>query len=114
MSYKQERLENAIQREVSRILFEEVKDERLKYVTITTVRLTNDLSLATIYYRVIGNEDQIASTKENILEAKGFIRKMLSNFLKVKRVPDLIFKYDESIEYGERIDKIIEDINEKK
>lgn len=114
MSFKQERMENAIQREVSRILFEEVKDERLKFVTITTVRLTNDLSLATIYYRIIGNEEQIISTKENLLEAKGFIRKMLSNVLRVKRVPDLIFKFDESIEYGERIDKLLEDISEKK
>lgn len=114
MSFKQERMENAIQREVSRILFEEVKDERLKFVTITTVRLTNDLSLATIYYRIIGNEEQIISTKQNLLEAKGFIRKMLSNVLRVKRVPDLIFKFDESIEYGERIDKLLEDISEKK
>ncbi|MDD2681338.1 MAG: 30S ribosome-binding factor RbfA [Bacilli bacterium] len=105
-------MENTIHREISRILFEEVKDERLKYVTITTVRLTTDLSYATIYYRVIGNEEQISSTKENIQEAKGFIRKMLSGVLKVKRVPDLIFKYDESIEYGERIDKIIEDIKD--
>lgn len=114
MGFKQERMENAIHREVGRILFEEVKDERLRFVTITTVRLTTDLSLATIYYRVIGSDEQISSTKENLLEAKGFIRKMLSNVLKVKRVPDLIFKYDESIEYGERIDKIIEDIKEKK
>ncbi|MDD2258274.1 MAG: 30S ribosome-binding factor RbfA [Bacilli bacterium] len=112
MGFKQERMENTIHREISRILFEEVKDERLKYVTITTVRLTTDLSYATIYYRVIGNEEQISSTKENIQEAKGFIRKMLSGVLKVKRVPDLIFKYDESIEYGERIDKIIEDIKD--
>lgn len=113
MGFKQERMENTIHREVSRILFEEVKDERLRFVTITTVRLTNDLSLATIYYRVIGNDEQINSTKENLQDAKGFIRKMLSNFLKLKRVPDLIFKYDDSIEYGERIDKLIDDIKEK-
>lgn len=111
MGYKQERLEKIIEREISNIILSEVKDDRLKFVTITKVSLTNDLSIATVYYSVLGNEDQIEATSKNLLEAKGFIKSSLSKTLEIRKIPDLRFKYDDSLKYGEKIEKILKDLN---
>lgn len=110
MSYKQERLEKILEREISNMLLLEIKDDRLKYVTITKVALTNDLSIATVYYTVRGNEEQKEATTKNLIEASGFIRTSLSKKLEIRKVPELRFKYDESLEYGERIEQILKDI----
>ena len=66
MSFRQERLEKIIEREIGTFLLFSAKDERLKYVTITKVSLTNDLSIATVYFTVLGNEEQKLSTSENL------------------------------------------------
>lgn len=110
MGYKQERLEKIMEREISNIILSEVKDDRLKYVTITKVSLTNDLSIATVYYTVLGNDLQKEATAENLLEAKGFIKSALSKTLEIRKIPDLRFKYDDSLEYGDKIEKILKDL----
>lgn len=110
MSFKQERLERIIEREISNIIRTEVKDERLSFVTITKVSLTNDLSIATVYYTVLGTEEQKKATSENLLDAKGFIKGSLSKKLEIRKTPDLRFKYDESLEQGERIEQILKNL----
>lgn len=111
MAFKQERLEKIIVRELSTFLLMEAKDERLKYVTITNCHLTGDLSLATVYYTVYGTDEQKTATASVLQEAKGMLRGHLGKALQVKKIPDLKFKYDESMEYGDRIDKILKDLN---
>ena len=64
MAFKKERMEKILEREISNIIFQEVKNEKIKFVTITKASLTNDLSLATIYYTVYGNNEQIEATVE--------------------------------------------------
>ena len=110
MGYKQERLEKIIEREIGTLILSQVKDERLKYVTITKVTLTNDLSIATVYYTVLGNDVQREATTNKLLEAKGFIRTALSKVLEIRKVPELRFKYDDSFEYGKKIDDILKDL----
>ncbi len=110
MAFKKERLEKILEREISTILFNDVKDDRLKFVTITNVNLTNDLSIATVYYTVIGDEEQRIATTENLAEAKGFIKGILSKRLEVRKTPDLRFKYDESNEQGNRIESILKSL----
>lgn len=110
MSYKQERLERQIERELGTILLGETKDQRLRYVTITKVRLNGDYSLATVYYTIMGTEDQIENTKRILEEAKGFLRSTLSKKLKLRKTPELILQYDKSMEYGERIENILKDL----
>jgi len=107
MGFKQERIERILEREISNIIRTEVKDDRLKFVTITKVSITNDLSIATVYYTVIGNEEQKQSTSTNLIAAKGFIKSSLSKKLEIRKTPDLKFKYDESLEYGDKIEQII-------
>lgn len=110
MGYRVERVEKIIEREIGNILLTEVKDQRLRYVTITNVRLTGDLSIATVYYTIIGDPDQIASTRENLEDAKGYIRSLLSKKLDLRKTPELKFKYDESLAYGNKIEEILKNI----
>ena len=109
---RSDRVASIIEKELGKIIFEDVKDDRLRFVLLL-VKLTRDLSYATVYYRVIGTEDQIKSTSQNLLDAKGFIKSKLSKALTIRKVPELIFKYDESLEYGNRIEEIINKINKK-
>lgn len=111
MAYKRERMEKIIEREVGSIILFDVKDDRIKYVTVTNVNLTGDLSIATIYFTVFGNQNQIDNSAKALFEAKGYIRSLLSKRLTVKKVPDLIFKYDTSYEHGKKIEEILGKIN---
>lgn len=114
MSVKTDRIASAIMREVSYILANEVKDIDIRFVTVTAVHLTTDLSFAKIYVTVLDNDkEQIKETMKALECAKGFIRKKLSERVDIRHTPELSFTFDESIEYGNKIEKIIEQINEK-
>lgn len=110
MAFKKERMEKILVREISNIIFHDIKDERIKFVTITNVNITNDLSIATVFYTVLGNENQINASVEALNDAKGFIKTILSKRLEVKKTPDLRFKYDESFEQGNKIEEILNNL----
>lgn len=110
MSFKQERLAKIIEREISNIILLNTKDDRLKYVTITGVKLNKDSSIATVYFTVLGDELQKEATTANLQEAKGYIKGQLSKVLEIRKIPEIVFKYDESIEYGNKIDEILKNI----
>lgn len=113
MSIKKERIASNIQRELSIILSREVKDEDINFVTVTAVHLANDLSFAKVYYTVL-NQNKITETNEALKSASGFIRKELASRIDVRHVPELQFIYDESIDYGKKIEDIIGKINKNK
>jgi len=110
---KLERLNHTYQEVISKILMMEVKDNDIKFVTITDVDVTNDLSFAKVYYTVLDRE-KINSTAEALEKAAPFIRTKLAEEVDIRHTPELRFIYDKSIAYGEHIDEIIEKINEKK
>lgn len=112
MSIKIERLNHTYQEVISEILMNEIKDQNIKFVTITGVEITNDLSFAKIYYTVL-DQNKKESTKEALERASSFIRTKLAEKVNIRHTPELRFIYDTSIAYGEHIDKIIEKINEK-
>lgn len=111
-SIKIERLNHTIQQELSIILMREVKDEHIKFVTITGVDTTSDLSYAKVYYTVL-DQDKKEITQESLEKAQSFIRTCLAEKLDIRHTPELKFIYDTSIAYGEHIEEIIEKINEK-
>lgn len=113
MSFKIDRIASEIQKQISYILMMEVKDEDIKFVTVTAVNVSNDLSFAKIYVTVLdGNKKD--STMEALKNASGFIRKKLAERVDIRHIPELSFVYDESIEYGKNIeDKIIQIHNKK-
>ena len=109
MAYRVERVEKIIERELASILFDS-SNNKLKFVSITKVALTSDSSLATVYYTVLGNEGEIESTKEDLEKSKGYLRSSLAKKLDLRKTPDLRFKYDESLAYGNRITQILDNL----
>ncbi|MDD6878644.1 MAG: 30S ribosome-binding factor RbfA [bacterium] len=110
MSLKIERLESSFVKEISYILMEEVKDEDIRFVTITGCDITNDLSFAKVYFTVLDMNKKNLTIKA-LDRAKSFIRGELSKRIDMRHTPELTFIFDESIEYGNKIEKIIDKIN---
>ena len=111
---KLERIASQIVRELSSIFYEEVHNEILKNVTIIDARVTNDLSLAKVYYTFLGDYDKVTIAAE-LKNESSFLRTDLAKRMDLRTTPELRFVYDESTEYGEHIDEIIEEIhNENK
>ena len=110
MSIKIDRLNSIFVKEISYILQNEVKDDNIKFVTVTGCEITQDLSFAKIYVTVF-DESKKSITMKSLEKAKGFIRGALSKRVDVRHTPELRFIFDESIEYGTKIEKIINDIH---
>ena len=102
-------LETDVQRALSDILQNEIKD-KLAFITITAVKITNELSFMYAYYTVYGSEEEVKQTKETLERAKGFIKNQIAKRVKMRKVPELIFKYDHSYETGKHIEDIIRNI----
>ncbi len=107
-SLKGERVSSDMQRELCNILLLEAKDEDFKNVTITDVEVTNDLGFAKIYFTTTDNREKVEKDLNN---AAGFFRSELSQRLDIRHTPELRFIFDESIENGQKIEKIIEELH---
>lgn len=112
-SIKIERLNHAVQEEISKILMTEVKDETLNFVTITGCDVTSDYSFAKVYFTILDNNKK-DEVKIALNKAAPFIRGKLSEAIDIRHTPELKFIYDTSISYGEHIDAIIDKIHEEK
>ena len=86
-----------------------LSDPRLEGVSITHVKLSADLQIAHIYFRLFSGEDAISEVTPALRSCASLLRKGLSQELRVRRVPELIFLYDESIERGARIEKLLQE-----
>ncbi|MGM9877978.1 MAG: 30S ribosome-binding factor RbfA [Bacilli bacterium] len=109
-SMKGERAGSEIQRELSMILLEDARDEDFKRVTITACDVSNDLSFAKVYFTTFDDREKVEKDLNN---ASGFFRSLLADRLVMRHIPELKFIFDESIEYGQNIERIIKEINEK-
>ncbi len=112
MSITIERLASLIQRELAPIVNRETKDKSFGYINLTEVKVTKDLSYATVYYTVLSDEEDVLKRAQASLDqSKATIRMELAKKIKnVRKIPDLLFKYDEALAYGNRIDKILKTI----
>ncbi len=114
MSIKTERLGNVLHREISNILMSEIKDKDLNFVTITKVDLSSDLSYAKVYFTCL-DESKKDKVLKDINNARKFIRSILmKRKIEMRIIPELSFIYDDSIEYGNKIESIIEKMHEEK
>jgi ribosome-binding factor A len=107
---KTERMNTFILRELSLILRNEVKDPLVKNCTITAVEVTNDLSYAKVYVTFMNHSKR---GLEALQRSKGFIRSTLARRLTVRKCPELIFVLDTSLDYGNKIESILDEINKK-
>lgn len=111
MSVRIDRLGNTILEVLSKIIFDEVKNPIIRNIVLTSCTVTNDLSFAKVYFTCMDEDkDKVMAELE---EAKGFLRGKLSENIDIRHTPELVFEYDNSIEYGMNIERIIKEIHEK-
>jgi len=103
---KSDRLETLIQRVIADEIQNHIKD-KIGFVTITGVHVTNELSFMTVYYSVFGNEKVLKETAETLDRAKGFLKNQIASRVKMRKVPELIFKFDDSYQKGMHVDELI-------
>ncbi len=104
------RLGEQIREEVSDILGREVRDPGIGFLTLTRVRVTDDLSQARIYYTMLGEPADRKKTARALERALPFIRRALAERLHVRRMPELAFQFDESVAHQARVEELLEEI----
>ncbi len=110
-----ERLQELFREEISRMLVEgRIKDPRVGFVTITRVEVTRDLSFATVYFSVMGTEEEREETLQALERAAGYIQGQMGRTIRVRKIPKLRFKVDKNLEHSLRIGELLQKIREKK
>lgn len=104
-----QRLESLALRELSLLLRKDAKNNYLSNITVTEVRITKDLSYMTIYYTFYTGK--IENYEKALNDCKGYLRSELAKRLKARKMPELLFKHDEALEYGNHINEIISNLN---
>lgn len=107
---KIDRVESTALRTLTEIYRMEVKDKAIGFMTITEVRITNDYSYLTIYYTVLGDESDKERAKEALNRSYKFVRSRFAHKMKLRKVPEFRFKYDESLDYGNRIEQGLKEV----
>jgi len=106
-----QRVAERIMMEVADILFREVGDPRMRQLTVTGVRVTDDLRLATVYFVELGQDSCRPETQQALQKANGFLRRELGKRLTLRYVPEIVFSFDPSFAYGSRIERIFAQIH---
>jgi len=102
------RIAEQVQRELSEIIRLELKDPRVGMITITDVEVTPDTAYAKVYFTLLGDAARVKETTAALEHAAGFLRSELAHRLKLRVVPQLVFKYDASVERGMRLSQLID------
>lgn len=111
---RQDKVIEALRKEISIILHNELNDPRLGFVTITRVELTPDFKFAKIFFSVLGKDEDYKKTKQALDSALGFIRRLIAQRINLRFTPELIFKEDRSTEHSIRMQKVLDEIAEGK
>ncbi len=114
MARRIERINEEVKKELSKLIKNDIKDPRIsEMVSITNVKVTNDLRYAKVYVSIYGTQQQQEDTIEGLESAGGYLRKEIGKKIRLRYIPELIFELDNSIEYGMHIESILKDINSK-
>jgi len=107
------RIEGEIKRALSSIIMNDVKDDRLSdMVSVTHVEVTSDLKYSKVYISVFGTDKERDASIDALNHGASFIRTRLSKMLDIRRVPELKFILDESVEYGLKISKLLNEVKD--
>ncbi len=108
------RVGEQIHKEISSLLIRGIKDPRIGFVTVTAVEVTRDLSIAKVFFTVVGDEGLRRESEKGLKSSIPFIRRELGRRIRMRHVPEIRFEYDTSIEYGNRIETLIQEIQGQK
>ena len=112
-SNRAEKVSDLLKKEISLIITNEIKDPRLQNINITAVKVSDDIGIATVFYSIIGESIHKSDSMidDRILKKfSGMIRSNLAKKIKIRRIPKIIFRFDESIEYSENIEKLLRNL----
>ncbi|GBD93775.1 ribosome-binding factor A [bacterium BMS3Abin05] len=102
-----------LKHEISNIMLREIKDPRVKFSTITAVKVSNDLKNAWVYISVMAEEEEKASELQALNHAESFVRNLLKTRVTLKYIPHLEFRLDETLDYAEKIERLIDQIKKE-
>jgi len=108
-----DRVAELIQAELSDILLKEIRDPRIGTLTVTGVKISDDLRVAKVFFVEMGQDTCSQETREGLKKATSFIRKELGRRLQLRYTPEIIFRADPSFAYGSRIDRILAELEEQ-
>jgi ribosome-binding factor A len=111
-SRRPQRLALQIQQEVSMMIFRDMKDRRIGFVTVTGVQMSPDLRHARIFVSLMGSEQERKESLATLNHAAGWVRHELGQRIRMKFLPDVVFSMDTSQDYGENIDKLLDEIRD--
>src|SRR6185503_15245331 len=102
-----DRVGEEIRQEISSLLAREVHDPGIGFVTVTRVKVSPDLQQARIYYTIIGDDRAKRDTERALERAKPFLRRHLASRVRLRRVPELAFEFDRSVEHQDRVEQLL-------
>ncbi len=112
MAHRIERVNNLIRHEISELLQRQVKDPRLdSFVAVTEVSTSPDLRYAKVFVSCMGSEEERRKTLSGLIAASGFFRNKLARRLRLRRIPELSFQWDDSIERGAHLLQLIDEVS---
>jgi ribosome-binding factor A len=109
-----ERVQEALRQEISKIVQSEVSDSRIGFITITKVELTKDLRHAKVYFSILGDNKDKTLALKGLNSAKGYIKNIIGDRIKLRFMPEIIFKIDESLAYTKEIYDLLDRIKAEK
>jgi ribosome-binding factor A len=104
---RSDKVADLIHKEISEMLVRTVKDPRIGFVTITRVAVSEDCRSAKVYFSVTGTQEERERSMKGLNSAKGYVRKELGRRIRLRYTPEIIFKFDPSIEYAIHIGEVI-------
>ena len=114
MAYRIERINNLIRREISELIQYGIRDPRLEsFVTVTAVATSADLKYAKIFVSSMSGKQAEKNILEVLNSAAGYLRTELAAKIRIRRIPELSFHWDDSLEHGDRILRIIDNLNQE-
>jgi ribosome-binding factor A len=113
-SHRPARVGDQIRQELSELLARgEVHDPGIGFITLTRVQMSPDLQLARVFYTSLGDPNARRETAKALARATPFLRRQIGSRLRLRRVPELDFRFDQSIEHQDRIEQILRDLHEE-
>ena len=111
-SYKRaDRVADMIKVEIADLLLKQVRDPRIGSITITGAKVTDDLRTARVYFVELGQDACSDAVQAGLEKAKGFLRRELGRRLRLRHVPEILFAYDSSFAYGNKIERLLSEIH---
>ena len=107
-----DRIADLILQELAEVLLRKVQDPRLSDITLTSVEVSADLRHAKIYYSLLGDDEKRSKVALGLESARGFVKRELGKRLQLRRIPDISFYFDASLEHGSHIDRLLADLKE--